>query len=173
MRRAFTAASLLWLLWGATSTVRAQGFPDFAYLTGRYDGSALQLEIRILADGYGGAAVGLDLYRSTFSLLGCDPPVRITDQPIPYPNLPYPVSLQFTDAGVTPGAGYHYEARPVDAQRNPVEQSFPIFGSATTGPALLAQARVYLDPYGGLTGYFLLPCPQSCMADGTLEQPPQ
>ena len=81
------------------------------------------------------------------------------------------MSLQLTDAGVSPGAGYHYQARPVDAQRNPVETPFPIVGSATTGPALLAQAQVFFDPYGGLTGYFLLPCPQSCMADGILERP--
>ena len=72
-------------------------------MTGHYDESAIQVEIRILQDGYHGAAAGLDLYRRTFSLLGCAPWVRITDQPIAYPEPPYPVSLRLSDAAVSPG----------------------------------------------------------------------
>lgn len=171
MRRVSTAALLLGILCGTTSTVRAQDFPDFAFVTGGYDGSALQLEIRILWDGYRGAAVALDVYRSSYGLLGCGPEVRITDQPVPYPGPPYPASVRLTDAGVSPGTGYFYEARLVDARRNPVEQSLPIFGSATTGVALLAQAKVYFDRYGGLMGYWLIGCPQACMPEGPLESP--
>ena len=171
MRRVSIAVFLLVLLSGTGSAVLAQDFPDFAYVIGQYDGSALQLEIRILADGYEGAAVALDVYRRSFGLQGCSPAVRITDEPIPYPGPPYPASLQLTDAGVSPGTGYSYTARLVDAERNLQEQFIPIWGHVTTGVALLGHGQVYFDRFGGSTGHYVFACPRACGPDGPLEQP--
>lgn len=158
------------LLCGMASTAVAGSDALYAYLKGDYDGSAVQIEIRIFRDEYRGDGVALDVYRSALGLLGCGPEIRITDHPIPCPSA-FPTSVTLTDASVTPGTGYKYDVRVVDAQRNPVGWSLPIGGFATTGVALISHGMLFFDPFGGI-GYGLQICEAGCLADGHLLHPP-
>jgi hypothetical protein len=138
-----------------------------AYLLATYDGSAMQLRLSLGHRNMGpmtcrGNAVGFDVYRKTLGY-ECGAEQRVTDEPIAWPTAecPAPAEASFTDPNVTLDVAYRYEARPVDAERNPAagENVSPIWGVGVAGTALLAHGPVYLGDNFNVTVW---DCPGEC-----------
>ncbi len=138
-----------------------------AYLLAAYDGSAMQLRLSLGRRNMGpmtcrGNAVGFDVYRKT---LGheCGAEERVTVEPIAWPtaDCAAPADVNFTDPNVTLDTAYWYEARPVDAERNPAEGEgvSPVRGVGVAGTALLAHGPASLgDNFNVIVGG----CPGEC-----------
>jgi hypothetical protein len=142
-----------------------------AYLLATYDGSAMQLRLSLGHRIFGpstcrGNAVGFDVYRKTLGY-ECGAEVRVTDEPIAWPTVECSASadVSFTDPNVTLDTAYGYEARPVDAERNPAqgEQVSPVWGVGVAGTALLAHGLVH---QGDNFNVIVDPCPGECTASG-------
>ena len=150
------------------------------YFLATYDGSAMQLRLD-LENGlwwpgtHRGNAVAFDVFRRELGY-DCGPEVRLTDEPIAWPTECEAFVADLTDPDVSIDTAYEYEARPVDANRNPagpagsgqVVDAFRTYGVA--GTALLAHG--YLEPGDNFTR-FVSTCPGECLADGVMLVPEQ
>lgn len=138
-----------------------------AYLLATYDGSAMQLRLSLGHRNMGpmtcrGNAVGFDVYRKVLGY-ECGTEERVTAEPIAWPTAecPAPADVSFADPNVTPDTAYWYEARPVDAERNPAEGGgvSPVRGVGVAGAALLAHGSAQLgDNFNVIVGE----CPGEC-----------
>ncbi len=144
-----------------------------AYLLATFDGSAMQLRLSLGHRNMGpmtcrGNAVGFDVFRKTLGYQ-CGIEERVTDEPIAWPavecNAPFEAS--FVDPDVTLNTAYEYEARPVDAERNPAvgEQVSPILGFGVAGTAALARGSVFL---GDNFNVIIDPCRGQCFPSGVV-----
>lgn len=160
------------------TSVRAQcHFGDCfdAYLVATYDGSAMQLRLSLGHRTFGplvcrGNAVGFDVYRKTIGYL-CGPEERVTDQPIAWvAECDAEIDLSFTDPNVKLDTGYQYEARPVDAERNPAQGDgvSSILGYGVAGTAVVAHGEVW--PSDNFTTY-AGSCPEECFPGGLVDAP--
>lgn len=137
-----------------------------AYLVATYDGSAMQLLLSLGHRNMGpgtcrGNAVGFDVFRRTLGY-ECGSEKRLTDEPIPWPVTGNPgFEVSFADPDVAPNTAYRYEARPVDAERNPAEGALvtSVWGYGVVGVALLAHGQLVLgDNFNVIVGT----CPDEC-----------
>jgi hypothetical protein len=102
----------------------------------------------------------------------CGAEERVTDGPIAWPiaDCPATAEVSFTDPDVTLNTAYGYEARPVDADRNPAEGAFasPIRGYGVAGTAVLTHGAVRLgDNFRTVTDT----CPGECFPWALLDIP--
>lgn len=144
------------------------------YFLATYDGSAMQLRLD-LENGYWwpgthrGNAVAFDVFRKKLGY-ECGPEERVTGEPIPWATECEAFVANLTDPNVPLDTAYAYEARPVDADRNPAQappgqvvDSFRTYGVA--GTALLAHG--YLNQGDNFT-LFVNSCPNECLGSGLL-----
>lgn len=143
--------------------------PYDAFLTATYDGTAIQGRLSL---GHGrtwgpsicrGNAVAFDVFRTALGYQ-CGPEVRVTDPPIPWPVSEDDVfEITFIDPGVSPNTAYRYDARPVDAERNPAQGTGSVWGYGVVGVALLAHGLLEQSdfPWVNVGG-----CPGECFVTG-------
>jgi len=145
---------------------------DFGYITGRYDGESVQVELHLVTDGYEGLAAGFDVYRITLGVGECYTEHLTPQQPIAFPAAPFPTSITFSDASAQPNTAYHYLAYPVDAQHQRLPGGIPVRGEVTTGVALFAHGRIVYDAMIPGTGYGAFRCFGDCLSQETVLPPP-
>ena len=147
-----------------------------AFLGATYDGTAMQLLLSVGHRNMGpgtcrGNAVAFDVFRTTLGY-ACGPEERVTDQPIAWPVTEgaevFEVNL--TDPDVTSDTAYRYEARPVDAERNPAQGELvgSVWGYGVVGVALLAHGRLW---EGDNFTVRLEGCPDECLPTGLVSVP--
>jgi hypothetical protein len=131
----------------------------------------LSLGHRTFANICRGNAVGFDVYRRTVGYT-CGEEERITDQPIAWGGeCDAPAELSFTDPGVlNPNTVYQYEARPVDAFRQPAQGDLAasVWGYGVVGTAVVAHGEPVL---GDNFQVFVWVCPGECMPGGIVDVP--
>jgi hypothetical protein len=150
---------------------------DVCFLTlldGQLQTDGLHLQVTITAWGWTTYCwtdnfVGVDVFRRTLGSQ-CGPPVRITEEPLPWNHQavfdePF-VLADIVDTGVTANTAYQYEAVAVDAQRNPVPgNSEVILGFASTGVALIGHGILTRGPDCGISSVDMFsPCAGQCYA---------
>ena len=164
------------VLVGTPASTRAQCYD--AYLVGWYDGAVVQLRLNVGQRTFANVCrynnvVAFDVFRTALGPQ-CGPDVRITDQPIPWPAQPdnQTVVLELEDPGVVANTGYRYEARPVDAERNPAGGLEPIYGYAVVGVAPMIHGEVHPE-CGPVTPCLQVAgvCPDECFAWGIVRVP--
>ena len=180
MRRLLSCCCFLVVLIATPTLARAQcdefyGVYD-AFLTATFDGAAMQVRLSL---GCGrswwpttgrGNAVAFDVFRRTLGY-ECGPEERVTDQPLAWPVTEDDVfEITFTDASVTPNTAYRYEARPVDAERNPArgEQVSGVWGYGVAGVALLAHGQLLQDDFPWVN---VGECPGECFVSALVTGP--
>jgi hypothetical protein len=141
------------------------------YVLATYDGTAMQVRLD-LENGLWwpgtnrGNAVGFDIFRKQLGY-ECGPQVRVTAEPIAWPTECEVFEATLTDPDVALDTAYEYEARPVDAGRNPAqgEGVYSIQSYGVAGTALLAHGHL---TQGDNFMMFVDSCPSECLAGGLL-----
>jgi hypothetical protein len=181
MRRLQSSVLLVAVLIATPTFTWGQGDACYdAYLQATYDGAAMQLLLSVGNRNFGpmicrGNAVAFDVFRKTLGY-ECGSEERVTDEPLAWPVTADPVfEVGFTDPDVTSDTAYRYEARAVDAERNPAQGIMPPFGGSVwgygvVGVALLAHAQLF---WGDNFTLSVNSCPGECFADGLVRATPE
>jgi len=158
-------SSFLWIATLLLPTC-ASGQCYTALLEATYDGTTMEIAFRVGFLGWGpaicrGNAVAFDLYRSTLGY-ECGAEERVTEQPIP---IAWPADelgvfeTSCADPGVTLNTAYRYEARLVDPERNPAQDTGSVRGYGVAGVALLAHGQLGQQDFPLVD---VLGCPGEC-----------